>query len=137
MDEQKAYKLINNNAVGICMNYSVALFQWAVPSVTIQFLILSVWFTYSQSITKVVQAVPHNDHPGKGGDTCILKMLDSIRVCMSVCVSVGMMVLRMMMMQNMVVVVVMVVLLVWLANSIMEVGVALVLTIFIWVATLR
>lgn len=67
-------------------------------------------FTYSQPIAKVVQAVPHNDHPSKGGNPCILKMLDRIRLCMSVCVSVGMMVLRVVMVQNMVVVVVMVVL---------------------------
>lgn len=94
-------------------------------------------FTYSQSIAKVVQAIPHNDHPGKGGNTGILKMLDSIGVCMSVSVCVRMMVLRVVMMQNMVVVVVVVVLLIGLANSIMEMGVALVLTIFIRVATLR
>lgn len=67
-------------------------------------------FTYSQPITKVVQAIPHNDHPGKGSYPSILEMLD--RVCMSVCVSVGMMVLRVVVMENMVVVVVMVMLLV-------------------------
>lgn len=101
-----------------------------------KYSILNVQFTYSQPITKVVQAVPHNDHPGKCGDPCILKMLGRIRVGMSVCVSVRMMVLRVVVMQNMVVVVVMVVLLIWLANSVMEVGVALVLTIFICVGTL-
>ena len=87
--------------------------------------------TDGQAVAEIVQAVAHDDHPGQRSHAHLLKVLLGVTLG----VAVGVVVLRVVVVQDVVVVVVMVV--VRLAHRVVEVRVALVLTVLVRVGRVR
>ena len=85
--------------------------------------------TYGQAVAEVVQAVPHDDHPGERGHAGLLEVLLAVALRVAVCVCVWVVVLGVVVVQDVVVVMVMVVQLGGRGHRVVEVGVAFVLAV--------